>query len=269
MSRGPNVARMSDLERWKARVRCEEFRLAAPRAGIRRDARVLEVGAGKGFQAELLVSEYPRAIITDVADQVAVPAVRCSGRFCVASGTALPFRSGAFGWILSSNVLEHLPDPGALIRECDRVLSPRGGMLHFMPTRLWKALHVLLYPISLGLIALRGLARKRTSETSSENFVDNFDMRSRPANGRLRPGLGRRLLPVVHGANVSHWSEFRRFGKKAWIGLFERQGFAVVDTFTVLFYSPYKFLRGHGLGIRRRLGRVGIGTVRAYVVRRQ
>ena len=48
---------------------------------------------------------------------------------CVASGDALPFRSGHFAGAVSQEVLEHVPDPSAVLLEIKRVLRP-GGYLY-------------------------------------------------------------------------------------------------------------------------------------------
>ena len=45
----------------------------------------------------------------------------------------LPFPSGAFDTILLSDVLEHLPEPGLLWREMDRVLRPGGKLIMNVP----------------------------------------------------------------------------------------------------------------------------------------
>jgi ubiquinone/menaquinone biosynthesis C-methylase UbiE len=53
---------------------------------------------------------------------------------------AMPFADGAFGTVLCTEVLEHVPDPAAAIREFRRVLQPGGILIGSVPARslIWK-----------------------------------------------------------------------------------------------------------------------------------
>jgi 2-polyprenyl-3-methyl-5-hydroxy-6-metoxy-1,4-benzoquinol methylase len=45
----------------------------------------------------------------------------------------LPFTSGAFGAVVASSVLEYVPDPALVLRECARVTRPGGAVLCTVP----------------------------------------------------------------------------------------------------------------------------------------
>ena len=87
-------------------------------------SRVLEVGVGEGEVSRRLSQRWPDARIVgvDLPDDELAGHWRGSpfaGLF--ADGTALPFPDGQFDLVLAIEVLEHVADPPAALRELERV----------------------------------------------------------------------------------------------------------------------------------------------------
>ena len=94
--------------------------------------RLLEIGAGTGWQALALVKRGYEVSAVDL------PASKYAGDrvFPVIDydGHTLPFKDGAFGMVYSSNLLEHIPHLEAFQQEIHRVLRPDGCVVHVLPS---------------------------------------------------------------------------------------------------------------------------------------
>jgi SAM-dependent methyltransferase len=90
-------------------------------------ARVLDAGCGEGHATEWLAAALPGAGISAVDGRPeAVHACRARNPRAdvrVADLLELPFETGEFELVVSTEVLEHLPDPRAALRELARVSS--------------------------------------------------------------------------------------------------------------------------------------------------
>lgn len=88
---------------------------------------ILDAGCGEGFGANRLLEKYPDAEITgvDLSFNALVAARQISPQMDTTqtSVTSLPFAAGRFDLVLSLEVLEHLPDPAAAIREYKQVAN--------------------------------------------------------------------------------------------------------------------------------------------------
>jgi len=140
--------------------------LPAPPPG----ARLLEIGFGSGAQLRRMRELGWEVTGVDV-DPAAVAAARNRG-FDVRLGelAAQRFPDGTFDAIYASHVIEHVPEPESLLRECHRLLRPGGVFVVVTPNvrswghrvfgEAWFSLEPPRHLVLLGPRALQAAARR-------------------------------------------------------------------------------------------------------------
>jgi SAM-dependent methyltransferase len=104
-------------------------------AGDRANGRILVDGCGVGSYLSRLAEHAELAVGLDIELERALeahlkaPAVTCG------NGEGLPFPAGCFDLVLSHEVIEHVGDDRAAMREIFRVLKPGGRLVLFCPNR--------------------------------------------------------------------------------------------------------------------------------------
>jgi len=130
--------------------------------------RILEVGTGTGANLPVLASLNVRQVIgCDVSAEALRHAMGTAGlALARADACQLPFRSGAFDLVIAADVIEHLDDDDAALREFARVLAPGGRCLLMVPAfpSLWGPQDIVAHhrrryrrPHLLALVAGAGL----------------------------------------------------------------------------------------------------------------
>ena len=104
-------------------------------AGDRIKGKVLENGCGVGMYVEHLSPIGGTIIGLEFDFERAAQARQNSAHILNAAGEFLPLPSCAFDLILSHEVIEHVQDDRAAIREMIRVLRPGGRVVLFCPNR--------------------------------------------------------------------------------------------------------------------------------------
>ena len=99
-----------------------------------RRPRILDVGCGTGANL-LMLSKYGDAEGVDVsADALAFCRERGLDKVRLGAGEELPYEAGTFDLVTAFDVVEHMDDDLAGLREMRRVLRPGGRAFLFVPT---------------------------------------------------------------------------------------------------------------------------------------
>lgn len=116
------------------------------------NVRLLDIGCGGGFLTEGLVKrraqtsavglDLSHAAIT--AARAHATATRLPIDYLAGDGSEVPFPGDSFDVVVCSEVLEHVDDPAAVVRDVGRVLAPGGLFLFSSPNRTWLSHLVLI-----------------------------------------------------------------------------------------------------------------------------
>ena len=116
------------------------------RLGEGRGRKALDVGAADGFLAERLTAQGWSVTALERNPELAARAHgRCKEVVVADLESAPPLLHGPFDAIVYGDVLEHLSDPGAVLRALDQTLAPRGTVIVSVPNvaHLWVRLSLL------------------------------------------------------------------------------------------------------------------------------
>ncbi len=193
--------------------------------------RILEIGAGAGWQAQWLSHQGYEVTAVDIPESQYLQ----SRVFPIIlyDGINLPFPDNSFDIIFSSNVLEHIPDPNKLDREFKRVLRPNGTAVHIVPTstwRLWTILthHFYICRLVIGYIKIQVL-------TDSSKAIGQFNQSSHLSRVEI---FSRLLWPPRHGECGTAIYELYLFSKKSWLRHFRSCGWTMKGCYPAgLFYT--------------------------------
>jgi len=191
------------LVRWLEGRRLDALvALASPRPGDR----VLEVGCGAGHVLERFEGTVRTGVDLSAGMMARIRRRLGAGvRLARASGDTLPFADGAFDIVVCTEVLEHVPDPAAVVAELVRVAGANGRVVVSIPNevnidRIKRAIRRM--PV------IRRLLRTLAAE-DNEWHLHRFDLqllrdivheRATIAGLRALPG---RMLPLRYVAILS------------------------------------------------------------------
>jgi SAM-dependent methyltransferase len=248
-------------------VRLEELQLALrffPQGG-----KVLEIGAGAGWQARYLGERGYEVVAVDVASTDYREAMVFPVQFY--DGQTLPAADETFDVVFSSNVLEHVPHIEAFQLEMLRVLRAGGLAVHVMPSATWRLwTTVTLLPKKV----LRFLGRRKSDEGAIHGGDESAGPPLKPAEDpapEAPTSLLHKLLPHPHGVRGNAWSEFYYFSRGYWRSVFRRAGWNLeaVRGNRLLYSGNRLFGPKFPMPARRLLSRILGSSCTLYVLRKK
>jgi SAM-dependent methyltransferase len=212
----------------------EEIRARKPEG-----SKILEIGAGTGYQAKQLSRKGYHVQAIDVGnsnylDSRIWPITNYDGKH-------IPFPDNTFDVLFSSSVLEHIQHLDQFHTEMKRVLKPDGIAIHVVPVATWRfwsnlthylQILKLLFLVTRNKIAL--VFGYRSSHAQGSRAIKMIK--------KLSPKelIIRTLLPPRHGEKGNFISEIHHFRKRKWISMFENNGWSIERARpNKLFYTGY------------------------------
>jgi SAM-dependent methyltransferase len=222
-------------------------------------SKILEIGAGTGWQAQALAKQGFQVAAIEIASSPYAagriwPAIEYDGRH-------IPFADHQFDIVFSSNVLEHIPHIDLFQAEMRRVLKPKGVAIHVLPSSAWRFWTIVShYPcIPSRLKNALGPILSPSQPNSLANRIKITLYR-----------LYKLLHPSRHGERGNVLTEIYFFSRFFWLPLFKRTGWQVRACYSnKLFYTGYSlFDQRLSLGIRKFLSYILGGACMIYVLKK-
>jgi len=143
---------------------------------------VVDIGGGPGYIADAIRARGGRPLVVEYSEKELYLHGRTPHDAVVGDGQRLPLRAGAADVVHSSNVLEHVPDPFAMLEEMVRVLRVGGiGYLSYTPwLSPWGGHETSPWHFAGGTRAAKRYERKTGSPPKNEYGVSLFEMRMPP-----------------------------------------------------------------------------------------
>jgi SAM-dependent methyltransferase len=217
-------------------------------------ARVLEMGAGQGFQARLLRDAGYDIYASDLRTGYEFQAKDIP--FTVCDGRHFPYTNSQFDVVYISNVLDQVLDREQFHHEVSRVLTPQGQWIVVVPTSTWRFWTLVTFYLRLPIAICRRMSR----------FKSEVPGGARPGQAR---GFFSRLLPA-EGQRGNALTEIFTFQHRERLRFFQQLGWRAVRVEPVrLFYTGCNLFGAHlPIQARRLLARFLGSACRVYVLER-
>lgn len=102
--------------------------------------RILEIGCGSGLIASTLAEAGASDLLVDAVDVVDSRVEKKGYRFNLVDGTALPFENGAFDFVITNHVIEHVGDESVQLTHLEEVkrVTADNGLIYLAVPNKWR-----------------------------------------------------------------------------------------------------------------------------------
>lgn len=230
------------------------------RAWFKPGLRILEIGGGNGYQANLIASWGCDVQSIDIPQERSDQ--QCHFPVQVYDGQHIPFPDNSFDLVFSSNVLEHVEQLDLLLDEIRRVLRVEGVALHIVPSPFWRVWTSLAHYIAILRHCVHG------GSMSHERRDDGALQQAIQKRG-LWGVVGRTLFASPHGVYPNAFLELYYFGRARWSRVLQNRGLELVESRSSgLFYTGYGLMPGLSMQTRRRLAQILGSACNIFLLRK-
>jgi SAM-dependent methyltransferase len=233
---------------------------------FRHGCKVLDVGGGTGFQAKMMAERGCEVLSIDVSGSGAYAQFFPVRRY---DGVTLPVPSESVDVIFSSNVLEHVTNLPALLREMHRAIKPDGLLIHILPSpswRFWTSLAFYAYVI-------KNLLGKGELVEGTDSIPITLQRSSCAIQRRGFVRAAGTFLTYPfrrHGEFPNALAELYYFSRYYWKTQFVRNGFAVQEVYgNGMFYTGHSVLPHLSYVTRRYLSRILGSSCNIFILRKE
>jgi len=187
----------------------DELFRAAVLDALRPQHALLDLGAGAGIVPQMdFKGRCARVCGLDPDERVRVNPHLDEGR--VGVGESIPWPDASFDVVTADNVLEHLDDPTAVLREVARVLKPGGVFLAKTPNRL----HYMPVIARCTPHSFHAYVNRKRGRASVDTFPTRYKANTRGTIRRLAADVG---LNVERIDLHEHRPEYLRFNAATYL----------------------------------------------------
>ncbi|MGD0886014.1 MAG: class I SAM-dependent methyltransferase [Thermodesulfovibrionales bacterium] len=165
---------------------------------------LLDAGSGTGWFSREAALRGARVVSLDVGENIlAQVAKKCDTQRIVGSVLDIPFEKEYFDVVLSTEVIEHTPDPKKAIHEMHRVLRREGVLILTVPNKIWHP-----------AITVANMLKLRPYE-GYENWVGWIELKRwlNEAGFSIGKMKGLHVIPFIFPFSYKFLSYMDRFGE--------------------------------------------------------
>jgi len=256
---------MADFKRYKHTLREKEIDRVSSFLNAKDYDTALEIGAGDGFQSELLKNYSDKLYCTDL-DEKRLTWANKEINYAVCDAEIIDeyFPEGYFDLVFSSNLFEHLPNPGNALNGIYNILKDGGISIHVIPNPFSAIIRILLWYPAILLRVLNKFQRRQESKMlngrRSNRNTANHRSNNIKSQRSYRSNWRRLLFPRPHGVSENVLSEIWAWKRSKWRKEIENNGFEILN----ILKGPVSSGYGFGVDVLRGILE-GIGFTSEYI----